>query len=98
MIWTAAFWRGAGERAIKTFVQTFAAVLFLGGLSQVVSPSEALAMPWASSLVTGALAALLSLLTSLGNAEFTAGRTEQQAVSSPDTQVIVNAAPPEVQP
>ena len=76
MIWTIAFWKGAAERALKTFVQTFVASL-LAAVGSIVTVWE---VPWVTSLC-GALgialmATFLSVATSLGNAEFTAGATE----------------------
>ena len=73
MIWTIAFWKGAAERALKTFVQTFVASL-LAAVGSIVTVWE---VPWVTSLY-GALgialmATFLSFATSLGNAEFTAG-------------------------
>ncbi len=75
MIWTIAFWKGAGERALKTFVQTFVASL-LAAVGSIVTVWE---VPWVTSLY-GALgialmATFLSVATSLGNAQFTAGTT-----------------------
>lgn len=66
MLWTTAFWRGAGERAIKTFAQTFVA-LYGATLLPIVE------LPWPVLLGTSATAALLSIATSIGNADFTAG-------------------------
>lgn len=67
MIWSKDFWMGAGERAMKTFAQALAAVIGAGavGLMDV---------DWPQALSVAALAAALSLLTSIGNADFTAGR------------------------
>jgi hypothetical protein len=67
MIWTLAFWMGAGERAIKTFAQTELAVFGVGVLVPIVE------LPWLPGLGMGVTAALLSVLTSIGNADFTAG-------------------------
>lgn len=66
MIWTAKFWKGAGERAIKTFFQTLVALI---GTSAVVLQD----VDWAFIASGSTLAAILSLATSLGNADFTAG-------------------------
>lgn len=65
MIWTAAFWKGAGERAVKTFAQTLAAIAVIG-----VPVFE---LDFAQGLGLAGTAALASVLTSIGNADFTAG-------------------------
>lgn len=65
MIWTKEFWKGAGERAIKTFFQTFVALVGTAVFLQDV--------PWIAVLSGSALATLLSLATSIGNADFTSG-------------------------
>lgn len=72
-IWSAAFWKGAGERALKTFIQSFVAAL----LATIGAAVTAWEVPWDTALFGAAgvalLAAVLSLATSLGNADFTAG-------------------------
>ena len=94
MIWTSAFWKGAGERALKTFIQTFTATL-LAALAGALSAWD---VAWTttvwSSAGVGLLAAILSLLMSMGNAEFTAGTP----LADVDYQVyenIVEQADPE---
>ena len=68
MIWTKAFWKGAGERAIKTFFQTLVALIGTTAITvQDVS--------WLVVLSGALLATILSVATSIGNAEFTAGVT-----------------------
>jgi len=59
MLTSTAFWASAGERAIKTFAQTALALL---GASQLVS---VVAIDWAEVGGVAALAAILSLLTSV---------------------------------
>lgn len=51
------WWKAAGIRAIKTFAQTAAATI---GMSVVLSDAD-----WQMVLSTAALAAILSLLTSV---------------------------------
>ena len=66
MIWTAAFWRGATERMIKTAAQALLAVAGVGAVG-------IMDVDWWGALSAAALAAVLSLITSIGNADFTAG-------------------------
>ena len=63
---TPEFWRGASERAIKTFCESLLAVLTTGVVG-------ILDVDWPGALSAAALATLVSLLTSLSQAEFTAG-------------------------
>ena len=63
---TPEFWRGASERAIKTFAQALLGVLATGVVG-------VLDVDWPGALSAAALATLVSLLTSLSQAEFTAG-------------------------
>lgn len=79
MIFTVAFWKGAGERALKTFLQAGIAA-FIGtlGLSGASSFNVLANLPLLLSAAEvgagiGLGAAILSLCTSLGNASFTAG-------------------------
>lgn len=57
---TIEFWRASGERAIKTFAQALAATLSVSGLTSM-------SVGWQQALATAGLAALLSLLTSVGS-------------------------------
>lgn len=72
MIFTLAFLKGAAERSIKTFAQVLAAVIGAGQLG-------VLDVDWTNSLSIAGLAAVASLLTSIGNADFTAGDPEASA-------------------
>lgn len=67
MIFTAAFLRGAAERAVKTFAQTLVAVVTAAEVVGILD------VDWSGALGAAGLAAVLSLLTSIGNADFTAG-------------------------
>ena len=69
MIWTGPFWKGAAERAIKTFFQTFVAVVGVVGLVGVGQ------IDWLGAVSIATVAAVLSLATSIGNADFTVGTT-----------------------
>lgn len=65
MIWTRGFWKDAGERAIKTFFQSFVALI---GTAQLIQ-----AVDWNVVVSGSLLATILSVATSLGNADFTTG-------------------------
>ena len=67
------FWLGLLERAAKTFVQTFVAVL--GVTAGVTYTAESFrGLPWESALITATVAAVLSVATSFGNPSFVAGK------------------------
>ncbi|WP_225732392.1 holin [Nocardia sp. JCM 34519.1] len=59
-MWTLLFWRAAAERALKTFAQALAAVLTSGSIG-LFDPS------WRGALSTAAMAAILSVLTSIAS-------------------------------
>lgn len=69
---TREFWKGATERALKTFVQTFIAVLGVTA-GAVYTVDGVKSLPWASALITATVSAVLSLATSLGSPSFVAG-------------------------
>lgn len=67
------FWLGLLERALKTFIQTFVAVL--GVTAGVTYTAESFrGLPWESALITASVAAVLSIATSFGNPSFVAGK------------------------
>jgi hypothetical protein len=57
---TAAFWKAAAERAVKTFAQAFAAFL-------VADATGILEVDWVKGASIAGLATLLSVLTSVGS-------------------------------
>ena len=64
------FWLGLLERALKTFIQTFVAVL--GVTAGVTYTAESFrGLPWESALITATVAAVLSVATSFGNPSLT---------------------------
>lgn len=84
-IWSVAFWKGLGERAIKTAAQGF---VYGSGLSIVVAQvgdgtGVALVdVPWLLGAQSALVLAVFSAVTSIGNASFTAG--EPAAVPAAD--------------
>lgn len=79
-MFSVAFWKGAGERALKTFVQTFVAVVAITAGTGAVPVVGVGGVNWLGALSVALVAAVLSLGTSLGNAEFTAGGREGREV------------------
>ncbi|MGP5725833.1 holin [Arthrobacter rhombi] len=72
---TKQFWTGALERAVKTFFQTFVAVALAGVGADAIGATAGIAdISWTNALSVAALAVVLSVATSLGNADFTAGK------------------------
>ena len=79
---------GVGERAVKTFLQTFVATL--GYVSQTIIGVEGfLSLPWATAASTAAVATLLSIIASLQNADFTKGLVEVEVpAQSPGVAIV----------
>lgn len=76
--YSAPFWAGLGERALKTFAQSLAASLAVGtGLLDV---------DWLGALGIAGTATLLSVLTSIANPGFTEGKPEVETTVT--TQVV----------
>ncbi len=91
MIWSKAFWLGLGERAIKTFAQAFLAAALASG---VVSGTTGIdGFNWLTVVSIAGLATILSAITSIANANFTAGKTPVvETADAPSTVVNVNGA------
>ena len=66
-MWSKAFWMAAIERAVKTFAQTAAALLVGGGIGVPMIGD----LDWAGIASVSAIAALASLLTSVGSSAVT---------------------------
>ena len=78
-MWTKTFWRAAIERAAKTFAQTLAAMLVADG-------SGLLDARWLALLSVAGMAALVSVLTSIGSAGITDGSpslTDAEVLTAP---------------
>lgn len=75
------FWLGLFERALKTFIQTFVAVL--GVTAGVTYTAESFrGLPWESALITAGVAAVLSVATSFGSPSFVAGKPKTTVVDA----------------
>ena len=61
-MFTRVFWAGAAERALKTVAQSIAAVLGVGAVG-------ILSVDWVQTLSVAATAGLLSVLTSIADAD-----------------------------
>lgn len=63
-MFTLAFIRATAERGVKTFAQSLGAVLAANGLGLISTD-------WVATLSTAGMAALLSILTSIGSDQLT---------------------------
>jgi hypothetical protein len=72
MITTLAFWKGAFERLLKTFIQAFLAAALVGGVDDIAGIGLT-DLNWLGSVNIAGLAAFISLCTSVLNATFVAG-------------------------
>lgn len=74
MITTTAFWVGTAERGVKTFCQAFLAVAFLSVGADAIGTTAGVAdIGWVEAVSVAATATIFSVITSVGNASFTAG-------------------------
>jgi hypothetical protein len=73
MLWTLAFWKGAGERIVKTFAAVTAAQLGFNTLSAAVPTLGLGSFNWWHVLSVSTLSAIGTLCIAIGNADFTAG-------------------------
>ena len=78
MIWTKSFWKGLAERAVKTFAQSGVATAVIGVTGNAAGITD---INWLQVLSVAALATVLSAVTSIGNADFTAGTPK--AITTP---------------
>lgn len=65
-MWTADFWKAIAERAIKTFAQAAAAMLVAAGVGLLDAD-------WIAVASVAGMAAVVSVLTSIGSAAATDG-------------------------
>jgi len=93
------FWKGAGERGLKTFIQSFIPAFLLAlGLTNS-NTFDAWTAPWLASLQSAlgvAIGAtLLSFLTALGNADFVAGKPNVVEVPAPAADTVGEGTVPD---
>lgn len=78
-IWTAGFWKGAGERAFHTFWESFAAVLAISIGTDALPTEGLMDISWVDALSVALVATILSIAKSLSNPVFTAGELKVKA-------------------
>lgn len=84
-IWSGQFWKGAAERAVKTFAQSVLGTFgVLEGANLLTGDQADAALSlavWQVALLVALVNAVLSLFTSIANPPFVAG-TEQEPVTA----------------
>lgn len=76
MIWTKAFWKGLAERGFKSAAQGFVAGAGLSITATQIGDGTGVALfdvPWLLGVESALIMLALSVVTSIGNADFTAG-------------------------
>lgn len=81
-IWTKAFWAATVERAVKTLAQTALAVIVTAGVSSVLD------VDWVQVASASALAAVISILTSI-----TSNAVTKTGPSFTDSEQVVPTTP-----
>lgn len=75
-MWTWRFWRATAERAVKTFAQGVGGAI-VGG---AVTPAS---IGWKAALAVGGVAAVLSVLSSVGSARVSGEPDSPSLVADP---------------
>lgn len=76
-MWTVAFWKNAGERAIKTFAQAFGAAVG----SDVIGVTD---LDWATVASVSLMAAILSVMFSIANPDYIASGPADGVAPAPE--------------
>jgi Putative lactococcus lactis phage r1t holin len=84
-MFTRQFWMLTAERALKTFAQTLAGLLVVGGVPTL--PAH-----WTATLATAGAAALVSVLTSVGSLKI--GPANSPSLIAPDPPAETAPAAP----
>jgi di/tricarboxylate transporter len=79
-VFTLMFWRDAVERAVKTFAQSALALIL------AAKAASLLEIDWGNLFAVAGLAALISVLTSLGSVKFGTPGTASMAKIEPKTE------------
>lgn len=87
---TKAFWLGTGERALKTLVQSLVAAFVVGGTVSIPAGG------WHLPVETAVVAAVASIITSIGSSSFVAGKLSVTATPVPVVHLpeATNVVPP----
>ena len=85
-MWTVAFWRATAERAIRTFAQSFAAVIVVGATGVIDAD-------WLNALSVSGLTTLLSILTSLAAGASSPASGPSLGTEVPRDDVAAQVAP-----
>lgn len=73
LMFTKKWLKGAAERAVKTAAQVLGAWILLATGTELIPEAGIHQIDWATGLSLTASATVLSVITSIGNADFTAG-------------------------
>jgi Putative lactococcus lactis phage r1t holin len=85
-MFTSRFWKLTAERAVKTFAQTLAGVLVVGG-------ATLLSANWPTALSTAGMAAVVSVLTSVGSLKIGPADSPSVVKYDPPAQATPQPAP-----
>lgn len=89
-IWHKTFWKDAGERALSTVAQTWAALILAAVGGELTGVADFAGIPWLGILATGLLAGALSVLKAVGagkaNGTAAVGKAKSDTVKPQGTE------------
>lgn len=91
MIWTLLFWKGAGERAIRTAAQVFGGIVITSAGADLIPAVGMNGVDWGFAGSATLVSVIISLSMSIGQPEFIAGKPAQ--VLDPDVIAAMNDDP-----